>query len=376
MQFSKVIGQDALKRKLIASAAEGRIAHAQLLLGPSGYGGLPLALAYAQYVNCMQKGEEDSCGTCDSCMRMQKLVHPDLHFSFPSIAKGNQKAQSENWYPEWRKALAEEPYLDYQDWLGIIGAENKQGNITAEEVRDIIRRMTLAPMMDGYKVMIIWLPEYLGKEGNILLKTLEEPPPRTLMLLVSENEELVLSTILSRAQPIRLHRLQDAEVQQALMQRAGISAAEAAPIVRLADGDFNSALKYYSGAETGYSNQFMDWMRACYSFNLPALIQWTDTMAGTGRENMKAFLSYSLHLLRECFIVGRGLHQISRLLPEEATFAGKFSAFIGPHNIEDFSALLSRAAYQVERNGNPKLIFFNMSLKINGLLRRSQAERA
>src|ERR1017187_1675453 len=222
MLFSEVIGHYALKNKLLANLKSGKVSHAQLFLGQSGWGSLALALAYAQYVNCTNPGENDSCGACDNCRRMASLQHPDLHFSYPVIArKSGTKPVSLEYIEEWRKAVLDNPYMDYAQWMQVIEAENKQGNITADECRDIIHKPSLKPMYDGYKILIMWLPEYLGKEGNILLKTLEEPAPNTLMILIAENEENILQTILSRTQIQRVTGIPMAEIEEALMKNSG-----------------------------------------------------------------------------------------------------------------------------------------------------------
>ena len=291
MLFSEVIGQEPLKNKLISNLKSGKISHAQLFLGQSGYGGLSLALAYAQYLNCANPGERDSCGECDSCKKMAAMEYADLHFSFPVISKkSGTKPISADYITEWRKALKENPYMDYAQWMQIIEAENKQGNITAEECRDIIRKLSLKPMYDGYKILIMWLPEYLGKEGNILLKTLEEPAPNTLMILVAENEENILQTILSRTQIQRVTSIPMAEIEKALMRNPENGREKSGRVAHLSDGNYNTALRLIDAEENNYTEDFILWMRACFKPDMAAVTKWVETMSATGRENQKNFL--------------------------------------------------------------------------------------
>jgi DNA polymerase-3 subunit delta' len=374
MFFRDVIGQEALKEHLINGVNAGRVSHAQMFLGSTGAGLLPLALAYAQYVNCTNKKPHDSCGECDACRRTMHLEHPDLHFSFPIITGkvSGRPPIANDYLKEWKEAITENPYLSYQDWMQAIEAENKQGNITAEECREIIRKLTLKPLYTGFKIMVIFLPEYMGKEGNILLKILEEPPQDTLFLLLAEDEEKILPTILSRTQVLRVPPLNDEQVSAALQDKLGLNKDESARIAFLANGDFNQALKLSDSAENNYTEEFITWMRACLKPDMAIILKWVDAMAGSGRENQKNFLLYSLNLLRESYMTHLGLRQLTRLLDSEKDFIEKFSPFIGENNIQEFQEGFSKVHYYIERNGNPKILFFNLSLFINELLQKQR----
>jgi DNA polymerase-3 subunit delta' len=377
MLFSDVIGHGPLKNKLLGNLKSGKISHAQLFLGQTGWGTLAMALAYAQYINCTNPQETDSCGVCDSCHKMMTLQHPDLHFSFPVITKkSGSKPISADYINEWRKTILDNPYIDYAQWMQIIEAENKQGNITAEECREIIKKLSFKPMYDGYKVLIIWLPEYMGKEGNILLKTLEEPSPQTLIILVAENEENILQTILSRTQLQRIANIGFKDLQQALMKKLDKSADEAGRITQLADGNFNNALRLFEVEENNYTEEFIKWMRACFKPDMPAILKWVDAMATTGRENQKNFILYSIGLLRECLMQNQGMSQLSHLLESEKDFVSKFSAWIGPLNITELNEAFSTAHYHIERNAHPKILFFNLSILVNQLLQLYKQQRA
>jgi len=371
MLFSEVIGHATLKSKLLNNLKSGKISHAQLFLGETGFGTLAMALAYAQYVNCTNPGENDSCGVCDSCSKMMALTHPDLHFSFPVITKkAGSKPVSADYIDEWRKTIFDNPYIDYAQWMQIIEAENKQGNITAEECREIIKKLSLKPMYDGYKVLIIWLPEYMGKEGNILLKTLEEPSPKTLIILVAENEENILQTILSRTQLQRISGINFDDLQASLMKKLDQGADEAGRITHLSDGNYNTALRLFEAEENNYTEEFIKWMRACFKPDMPVVLKWVETMATTGRENQKNFLLYSIGILRECLLQNQGINQLNHLLESEKDFASKFSAWIGPDNIAELNEAFSTAHYHIERNAHPKILFFNLSLLVNEQLGR------
>jgi DNA polymerase-3 subunit delta' len=372
MFFREIINQETLKLKLLRSVHEERIAHAQLFIGENGTGGLPLALAYARYVNCTAKKEDDSCGECASCKMFTAFTHPDIHFTYPFISTkaSGSTTESTEYLEEWRAALRSNPYLTYHDWMDKLEAENKQGNITAHECRKIIHRLALKPMYEGFKILIIWMPEYFGKEGNILLKLLEEPPENTLFLLVAQNEEALLPTILSRTQMLRVTRLKDEDVRQALMNAYGLSMGDANRISMLAEGNYNTAQKLHEAVENNHSDEFINWMRLCFIQNVPALIKWVDNMAKTGRENQKSFLLYSISLTRECLLMNKQLGALNRVLDAEKDFVEKFSPYIHEGNIYELIKQFNESHYYIERNANPKILFFNLSLLINELLKK------
>ena len=372
MFFRDVIDQSFIKQKLIHAVNEGRVAHAQLFLGENGTGGLPLALAYAQYVNCTNRQETDSCGECPSCHKMMTFNHPDLHFSFPFIStkSGGSNTESTEYYKEWKEAITENPYLNYTDWMDAINAENKQGNITTHECRSIIKRLSLKPMYEGFKILILWLPEYLGNSGNILLKSLEEPPENTLFLLVAQNEEMILPTILSRTQMTRIPRLSERDITERLVAKFGLGNEEANRLALLSEGNYNDAMKLMQSTENDYSREFIEWMRMCFASNMPAILKWVDAMAGTGRENQKSFLAYSIGLLRECLLNNKQLPELNRVLESEKDFVSKFSPFVNEGNIYDLIKHFNESHYFIERNAHPKILLFNLSLLIHELLKR------
>lgn len=367
MQFSQIIGQTELKHKLINQAKEQRIPHAQLFLGPEGSGNLALAIAFAQYVNCHNPLDEDSCGKCASCIKYQKLIHPDLHFSFPTIGS---KEVSSAFMENWRKAMDENPYLSAFDWLQYLGAENKQGNITREECHEIIKKLNLKSYEGKYKVLILWMPEYLGKNGNALLKLIEEPPAQTLFLFVGNSTDLILATILSRLQLIKINALSFDEIQENL-EKTGINPDHARGISHLAEGNWNKALSLLNEERPAFFEQFSEWMRLVYMKNMPASMDLTDSLAGMGREQIKMFLNYCLKMFRECLLQRNGAQELNRINEEENIFIQKFSGFFSENGIEKGNLLLSEAIYHIERNANPKITLFSLSLQLRQLFKRN-----
>lgn len=371
MRFSDIIGQERAKVRLKRMADGGRMPHALLLLGPAGSGKLALAMAFAQYVLCQQREGEDACGRCASCNKAQKLIHPDLHYSYPAIGTN---VKSEAFLPKWREAIETNPYLNANDWLQHIGAENKQGNINKEECVSIIRKLSLKTFESQHKILIMWLPEYLGKEGNRLLKLIEEPPERTLFILVAEQQERILNTILSRCQIVNVHPLNDEDIQQALEQR-GLPAHEAKSIAYLSNGDFNEAQLLVHQRENNDSQRFLQWMRNGYQGSPINMVEWSEDFAKLGREAQKHFLQYALHFLRELALLkAAGDAARPRLHDKELDSARKMAGVIELDQIEELSLLFNDCAYAIARNANPKILFLDASIQMHRILKRKQPE--
>jgi DNA polymerase III subunit delta' len=369
VQFKNIPGNEQVKAHLIQTVRENRISHSQLFLGPEGSASLALALAYVQYVNCSKRTESDSCGNCPSCIKIGKLIHPDLHFTYPTISPHKQ---SRELMEEWKEAILKNPYLNVFSWLQELKAENKQGNITAEESRDVIRRLGLKSYEAEYKMQIIWMPEYLGHEGNMLLKLFEEPPEKTLIILVANDSEKILATILSRMQIVRVNRFTDEEVKAFLVAGFGLDEARAATIARLSEGNLNEAIIHTGGDEEDLLQHFKSWMNLCI-VNKPAdLVSWIEEAAGMGRENLKNFLRYGLHMVREAFIKRKKIEPLSRVNADESEFVGKFSTFIHEQNLEAINQEFTLAIGHIERNANPKIILMNLSLFLRGNLRKPE----
>ena len=380
MLFRDIIGQDETKRQLRLAVREGRVPHAQLFTGISGIGKLQLALAYVQYLNCPHRTDEDSCGTCPTCMQYQHLQHPDLHFVFPLPGAGDA---CDNYLESWREILLNRRYFDLDDWYQAIGAENKQGLIPQSEAQEIIRKLSLKAYGEGYKVVVIWQPEKMNTvAANKLLKLLEEPPAETVFLLVSDTPEQLLSTILSRVQTIRVPRLDEATIAAGL-EKEGIEPDKAKDIARIANGSYLSARKKAEAQETEQQElaDFIALFRDAYTVgvlkdpqkkyeSLKRLRQWSLDISAIGREKQKHFLQYAQQQVRENYIRNIGEEALNYQMDAERAFSAKFAPFIHNGNVELIMNQLDLAERQIEQNGNAKMIFFDLCLQMIVLIKK------
>lgn len=380
MNFRDVIGQEEVKRHLRLSVTEGRIPHAQLFTGAAGAGKLPLALAYAQYIACPHRTAGDSCGVCPTCRQFQALQHPDLHFAFP-IVKTDSGDTCNDFMAQWRRQLTTQPYFDLDDWYRTLGVETKQGIIYDKESSEILRKLSLKSFADGYKFMLIWLPEKMNAScANKLLKLLEEPPEKTLFLLVSEQPELLLSTIVSRTQEIRVPRLTEGDIAAELTRSRGIGGTEAQDLAHIANGSLTAAYKLADENEqnTLFFNDFVALMRNAWLVGkrkdysaLLSLRKWSLDMADAkvGRERQKAFLQYAQRQVRENYIANYHCPGINYQTTAERTFSAKFAPFINNDNVERIMTQLGTAEAQITQNGNAKIIFFDLCLQMIVLIK-------
>lgn len=373
MRFQEIIGQEDVKKRFIHSVKENRISHAQLLLGPEGSGNLALAIAYAQYICCENRQDDDSCGECPSCLKYQKLIHPDLHFVFPVIKDSKRpKAVSDNFLDKWRETVLSNPYFNLNQWYGVMGAENKQGSIYADESSQIIRKLSLKTFESEYKVMIIWMPEKMNVvASNKLLKMIEEPPAKTLFLLVAEDVGQIIQTILSRTQLVKVPKIDDASLFTTLKEKFSLEDSLLKSIVHLSDGSYVEALENIDTSEDHAYNlkMFMQLMRLSYGRKVLDVMDLVDELAGIGRERQKNFLVYALRLIRENFILNANRLDLIFLSDEEMDFSKKFSQFINEKNVWEIAEELNEANYHIERNGAPKIIFLDLALRLIKLLR-------
>ena len=382
MQFRDIIGQEEVKQQLRQAVRDGRIPHAQLFTGISGVGKLPLALAYAQYIACPNRTDEDSCGTCPTCLQYQKLQHPDLHFVFP-IVKGDAGDVCDDFMDKFRLMILSQPYFDIDDWYRYLGVETKQGMIYEKESGEILRKLSLKSFGDGYKVMIIWLPEKMHVAcANKLLKLLEEPPIKTVFLLISEQPELLLTTIVSRTQEVRVPRLTEAEIAEVLLRdHSDVSPSLAADIAHMSSGSYLTALKVVDENEgnSQHFNDFVALMRNAWLVgqkkDYSALLQlrkWSLDMADSnlGREKQKAFLQYAQRQLRENYIYNFHCADMNYQTEAERNFSSKFAPFIHENNVERMMDELSKAEQQIAQNGNAKIIFFDLCLQMIVLVKK------
>ncbi|MCK8492366.1 DNA polymerase III subunit delta [Spirosoma sp. RP8] len=379
MQFSEIIGHTETKELLLRAVQTNHLAHALLFDGPTGSANLALALALAQYVNCEDKqhaGEFalDSCGRCASCIKMQKLVHPDLHMVFPvaNLAKGKT---SEAYLTSWRKFVLDQPYRTLSEWLETTGADNKQGNISAEEARNILQKLSLKSYEGAYKIMLIWLPELMNvTSANALLKVLEEPPAQTLFLLVTNQPDKLLITILSRTQRVAVRAFTDEEVATYLRQHLNLDETTARRTAYLADGNLAMALglsrsESDQSATTDRHTWFADWMRTCYRQDLITLVKQADQFDGFSKEKQKGLLEYSIRIYRDLFLWQQGAGALLRLPDDEMAFVKNFSKILTINHIERIVQDLNEAAYHLERNARAKMIMLDMSLTFSRLIR-------
>jgi len=369
MLFKDIIGQTNIKNKLIRTVHENRISHAQLFLGPEGSGKLALALAYAQYISCENKQKNDSCGECPSCKKYQKLIHPDLHFIYPiSKSKISTNESSEI----WRNTVIENPYFNQIIWYEHFGIENKQGIINKDDSNEIIKIINLKTFESEYKVIIIWMAEKMNlSAANKLLKVIEEPPKKTLFLLVAENSEQILPTILSRTQLIKIPKIDTDSMFFAISDKFKLSNQEAKDITNLSNGNYLNALNIIN--KTDYDSEnfdlFVQLMRFSYKNQVLELLKLAEKLSLLGREKQKNFLIYSLRLLRENFMLNINNRDITYLSKKEEEFSNKFSAFIHKDNIYQIVNEFNSAITDIEMNGNNKIIFCDLVLKLVKLIK-------
>ena len=371
MFFKDVIGQEEAKQRLIREAKEGKIAHARLFCGPEGIGKLPLAIAFARYLSCNNPGEKDACGICPSCVKFNKLAHPDLHFVFPVIKKKSKDTVSDDFITEWRELLSQTPYFNLNIWLEEMGAENQQAQIYVKESDEIIRKLSLKSSQGGYKIMIIWLPEKMNVEcSNKLLKLLEEPPSQTIFLLVSEEPDMLLTTIQSRTQRFALYGIEEKYITERLQSQYGLQERDAISIGHRSEGNFLKALESIHLNEENklFFDLFVSLMRLSYQRKIREMKQWSETLAAMGRERQKHFLSYCQRLVRENFMFNFQDPSLIFMNEEEQNFSKRFAPYINEKNVMGIMDELSEAQRHIEQNVNARMVFFDFSLKMIVLL--------
>lgn len=374
MYFKDIIGQEDIKKRLIHSAETGVVPHAQLFTEQGGAGAFPLALAYARYLNCTDRTERDSCGHCPSCLKYNELAHPDLHFVFPIVAKKEKKKEvCDDYLTEWRSFLKDRPYFDLDAWLDYIDAGNSQALIYSKESDEIIRKLSLKIYEATYRILLVWLPEKLHPTcANKLLKIIEEPPQNTVILMVSEQPDLVLGTILSRAQRINVRGIQAGDMAAAMAARFHLTAEDAKHVAHLANGNYLKAIEAISVGEENrfYLEQFKGMMRNSWARNVRGMKEMADILASIGRERQKNFLAYCQHLIRENFIYRFQSPELNYMNIEESSFAVKFSPFINERNVIDIMDELAKAEIHVAQNVNAKMVFFDLALRLTVLIKK------
>ncbi len=381
MLFRDIPGQEIIKKKLIHTVIEGRISHAQLFYGPEGSGKLALALAYARYICCESRNATDSCGTCHSCVKYNKFIHPDLHFVFPSVTGSKKEDNDEsgetqpnvNFHEKWREALLENPYMDQFQWYEKIGLDTKQGLIGVKDSNEIIRKLSLKSYESDYKILLMWLPERMNPtSANRLLKIIEEPPPLTLFLLVSENYGEILPTILSRTQMVKIPAIKDADIKKALIEKENVPEDIANDAVHLANGNYNRALSFIQPNENYKENfeRFVNLMRSCYALKMTEILACVDDIFSLGRERQKLFLIYAMRMLRENFLLNLGKVEITHMTGYENDWSQNFFKFVDKDNVSGLYNEFNNAYNHISANAYARIVLLDMCLNIYKLLRK------
>lgn len=386
MQFRDVIGQQKLAAKLIGLQRDNRLSHAMLFLGREGTGGLAAALAFAQFLVCENNGvtktnagaslfgeaeietivPTDSCGKCAACLKAEQFIHPDIHYSYPVVpAKPGDKPVSTDYITEWRQFLKEQPYSNVFSWLQFIEAENKQGNITAAECLDIIRKMSLKSFESEYKILIMWMPEFLGKDGNRLLKLIEEPPPQTIFILVAQDEDQILPTIISRVQMIRIPPPSAADIEVALVARS-VSPDKARKVAASCGGNLFDAFSHLAHEDHNEESQLREWLNITLTGSNAAKVKTVEEIAKLGRENQKQLLKYFLHQLEEANRL-----EFSDTAIASNDFAGRLLKLCNFSQRSAIAEELERYIYYIERNANAKLLFHALTIRVFHIIKRN-----
>ena len=376
MNFSQIPGQEAVINRLRSAVAENRVSHALLFYGPEGSGKFALALAFARYISCENRTAVDACGVCPSCVKYDRLIHPDLHFVFPVIKKKTgSETVSDTFISQWREMVKRSPYFSMNTWTEAMEVANEQALIPVAEAAEIMRKLSLKSFESDFKIMIIWLPEKMNAEtANKLLKIIEEPPARTIFILVSEEDDRLLPTITSRCQHIRIPSVPAADISTWLSVTMKLDVQRAEEIAAIANGNMVRALELAKEEESGavHLDRFITLMRTAWSLDIQGLITWSEETAALGRERQKSFLSYSLRMIRENFMMNFGGKEknLVYLTRAEDTFSSKFHPFINEKNIQALDRDFNLAYAHVESNGNTKMIFLDLALRVMRLIRQ------
>lgn len=364
MQFSAVIGQKELKADLIKEVQQDKISHAQLFLGKPGYGTLPMAIAFAQYVLCENKQENDSCGTCNSCLKVDKLQHADLHFTFPVVQKDSKI--SDGFLENWRGQIVDSPYFNLDNWRERILGKTMP-IIGAAESDSIIKKLSLRSYEGGYKILIVWGIETMNLScANKLLKMIEEPPAKTLILIVSEDQEKILQTILSRTQIVKVPRIDITSLSKYISEKHGLNTMNADSLAARSDGSFIEAKEYLGNGEAADRNRelFIGLMRVCYKKDVIQMMDWSSEVSSLHKTNQQIFVRYALHMVRQSILRNYTEDHLTRVSSEEDAFLQNFAKFITGNNVYDFMDIFDKAHYHLDRNANANILFMNLCFQV------------
>jgi len=377
MQFKDVYGHEKEKQQLVTAVNENRLSHALLFYGPEGNSALSLARALSQYINCSNKLDNDSCGTCSSCSKFSKFIHPDFHFSYPVYTKKTgSPALSTDFIKEWRNLLLENPDINVNDWFQHIGGEKKNANISAAECNSIIKKLQLKNYEATYKIMIIWQADLLKKEGNKLLKIIEEPPPNTLFILISHNVENILGTILSRTRQIKISLLDDESLQQYLIEKYQIDNQQAQQIASLAEGNLNSAIALTKQSENDFSALTVEWYQAAFKNDVVTANTLIDKINALGKQNQKHFVQYNLNFLRHTVLSAYSKKAINRINEREAKLMQFLSKNLNFSQLESLIELFNEQYYLIDRNVNVRIQYFYVFIEFSKLVKRKEVDQS
>jgi DNA polymerase-3 subunit delta' len=372
--FKEIAGKESVKKSLIKAVDNGRIPHAQLFLGKEGFGALPMALAYASYIQCQERVDADSCGVCSNCIKSHKFIHPDIHFSFPVVKSGDKKRSdttSDDFLPKWREILKTNPDMNTSDWLQHIGADNNLSNINVKECNDIMHKLNMMSFESDNKILIMWLPEYLLNEGNRLLKLIEEPTDNTFIILVAENQDMILQTILSRCQLVKIPAYENYEISNFLVKKYGIHQDQALQFANLADGNINAAMNIAKNEATDYSEMLISWLRVAYKSDAVEINEWIKGISEMDKDEQKNFFEYGLHFFRQYLFRIMTKSENVQLTSKEMDVAAKMEKIINTSKAEVIIKLINDSIENINRNINLRIMLFSDTLTIGQELRNN-----
>jgi DNA polymerase-3 subunit delta' len=365
MLFKDIIGQKSLKNQLINEVREDRVSHAQLFLGKTGYGGLPLALGFVQYILCENKSKEDSCGECSACLKVQKVQHPDVHFSFPTVQANAKTSDIE--FPLWKEMVFNNPYFNLNQWTDKSDPKGRKPIISKYQSEEIVKKLSLKSYEGGYKISIVWMAEHMNTVcANKLLKIIEEPPAKTVFILIAESQDQIMPTILSRTQIVKIKQLEEESLSEYLKNNDVDNIETVKSIISRAEGDLLQAIEMASseGNQNENRGRFIELMRVCYKKEVLPMMNWAEKISKLGREEQKQFIKYSLYMVRQSLMKNYTDEQLMRASVEEKEFLNKFAQFITGNNVLDFTSLLNDAHYHIERNAHAKMLFTKITFEV------------
>ena len=371
MQFRDIVGQEKAKASFFKAVHEKRLPHALLLKGAEGIGKLAFATAIAQYVNCDNPSETDSCGVCGNCSKTAKGIHPDVRYALPIILKkeGTRHLLSDDYFGQFRAQFFGNPYYSFREWIAQLEGENKQVTIPIEEIRDLKRKLSLMAFEGVYKVVIFWNAEKINTSAsNALLKLLEEPPDRTLIIMTVTDTSQLLNTINSRCQRMQMHRIGDETMHNFLVNKHGLSEGHAIQIAQISEGSMSRALELVNETNDSLANLYQSWLRFCFEGQYHKIQDWVESVAKENREFQKLFLLYAIKKIRDSLLFSFNMEGLALVTEEEKVFHQRFSQFVNANGVDGITRLMDESLFYISRNANSQMVFQVLSLRIHSLL--------